>query len=220
MKFRHALALVLALGLAGLSSAHADSLTVDLIYQLSDGTTGDYGEVTVNEVGGDLHFTISRGPDLGPSADLVEFYFNLAGAFTGLAISSTDPQPGSSYLFGMPATERGEAMFSFDAEVNFGDGSGAGGNGTVTMATFTLSADQALTLAAIMETSSDEAVPVEILFGAFFRTTGDIAEEVQIVGAPVPLPAAAWLFGSALLGFPAIRRWSGRRSEARGRKSI
>ena len=220
MKFRHALALVLALGLAGLSSAHADSLTVDLIYQLSDGTTGDYGEVTVNEVGGDLHFTISRGPDLGPSADLVEFYFNLNGAFTGLAISSTDPQPGSSYLFGMPATPRGESTFSFEAEVNFGNGTGPAGNGTVTTATFTLSADQALTLASIMETSSDDAVPVEILFGAFFRATGEIAEESQIVGAPVPLPAAAWLFGSALLGFPAVRRWSGRRSEARGRSRI
>lgn len=206
MKICRAAAGVLALWLGVLATAHAESLTVELIYTLDDGGTGNFGQVTVTEVGNDLQFTITRGSDLGPNADLVEFYFNFADSFTGLAISSTDPQPGSPYVFDMPATERGESTFSFEAEVNFGDGSGASGNGTVAMATFTLSADQNLTLASIMATSTDDEVPVPILFGAFFRTTGEIAEEVEIVGAPVPLPGAVWLLGSALFGLPLLGR--------------
>lgn len=216
MKLHFALALLL-LGLGALSSAQADSLTFDFIYEFDGNSNGDYGQVTVTEVGGDLHFTITRGPDLGPNADLHEFYFNLVGSFTGLSISSTDPQHANGqYALTLPASEAGGAGFSFDAEVNFGNGSGPPGNGTLVTGTFTLSADQNLTLAAIMETSTGNNVPVPILFAAHFQDTSAFeGADSETVGAPIPLPGAAWLFGSALLGFPAIRRWTGVRGGRR-----
>lgn len=202
MKIRHMFACALVLSLSGIAGAQADAVTFNLIYQLDDGTTGDFGDVTVTEVGGDLLFEINRGPDLHFSADLSEFYFNLNGDFTGLSVTTSD-SPTTPYTFSMPATERGDSMFEFEAEVNFGNGSGASGNGTLTMASFLLSANENLTLAAIMETSSDDAVPEPIVVAAFF----EIFElPNDIVGAPVPLPGAVWLLGSGLFGLLAIRR--------------
>lgn len=206
MKLRNACACTLALVLGGLSTAHADSLTVELIYQFSGNRNGDFGTVTVTETGGDLQFTITAGPDLGQNMDLQEFYFNLVGSFTGLTVSSTDPQAGRAYRFGMPATVIGNGNFSFDADVNFGNGSDSSGNGVLPVATFILSAVEDLTLAAIMETSNGTTVPVPVLFAARFQGTSEGGMGGITVGAPVPLPGAVWLMGSALLGFPLLRR--------------
>ena len=46
----------------------------------------------------------------------------------------------------------------------------------------------------------------EVLFEAFSQSANNGANEAVVELAPVPIPAAAWLFSSALLGLGAVKR--------------
>ena len=76
---------------AATRDATAVGITVPLGITFDAGATGSFGTVHIEEIaGGDLAFTITLGPDLGPDADLHEFSFNLpAGLDAGLALSGS-----------------------------------------------------------------------------------------------------------------------------------
>ncbi|HEB28542.1 MAG TPA: VPLPA-CTERM sorting domain-containing protein [Porticoccus sp.] len=47
----------------------------------------------------------------------------------------------------------------------------------------------------------------ELRFGLHLRTIGQAGDSDSYINtSPVPIPAAAWLFGSALIGLVGIRR--------------
>src|SRR5690606_9923552 len=91
---------------------------------------------TVNLRGGDIH----------------QFAFNLPSGITGLTLSNSagitnDPVISAFTLYGPGFGIAGRAGSSFDYGVSFGNGAGfPNGNGVLTQATFTLSADQALSV--------------------------------------------------------------------------
>ena len=137
--------LLLSLGLiVGLSQgAHALSFALTSEF---DGVepTASYATVDVTQNGADLDFSITLGGLLGSGEDLHELYFNLVGTFTGLAITAHNA-PQTAYSLSLNPSVAGGAGSSFEVGVNFGNGGGPPGNGSLTFATFTLSADQALT---------------------------------------------------------------------------
>lgn len=72
----------LCLGMGAVpGDAEAVGVTLPFTVVLTDGSTGEFGSVEIEEVGkGDLAFTITLDTtELGPDARLREFYFNFAG---------------------------------------------------------------------------------------------------------------------------------------------
>lgn len=159
----------------------------------ADGT--NYARVDVLENGGNLDFTVTALEPVGYK--LSKFYFNLDSSITG-AIN----------LFGLPIgwtaqTDQNSSEFGV-----FSDGENGTGNSL--QSSFSFTADSSLfdlTLSSLVANSEGW------IFAAHMQCQNKPAgtcEEImgvsshQIAGpgvGVVPLPAAAWLFGSALLGF-------------------
>ena len=90
-----------------LAAAPAYALDIPLNVEFDTGAIDNYATLTVTESGGDLDFAISlAGTVLGPSADLHEFYFNLADSPTGVTIFDTTA-PTTPYV--LTADPRAEA---------------------------------------------------------------------------------------------------------------
>ena len=124
-------------------AAHAVSFPLDV--EFDDGTTGNFGNVEVTEVGGDLEFVITVNTAvLGAEADLHEFYFNLPDV-TNVSITSTDTVT-TPYDLDFDPSVSGGAGTAFIWGVNLGSGAGPNGNGVLQTVTFTLSADTDLTV--------------------------------------------------------------------------
>lgn len=202
---------LLSLGLAG----QAQAFQFDV--ELDTGDSGSFAVVSISELAGDLFFQVTTNvppnTDLGADADLQDFYFNLDGVFTGLAISSTDTQdPNGMYALLVDPAVKGGAGASFDYGVNFGNGGGPSGNGTLQDATFTLSADQDLFLSSLNVLSpTNNAGPVD--FAAHFQSTmwaGDPGQDSETVGGVIPEPATGLLLAAGLgaLGVRGRRRRS------------
>lgn len=190
---------------AYLSLASASwGLTLPLTVELDGNGLGDYGSVTVTESGGDLTFQIHAGPDLGPGADLQSFYFNLTpDTFTGLTIVSDNaPRTAYSFASGMFPVQsvQGGAGSSFDIGVEFGNGAGPPGNGVLQLAIFTLSADQPLSLALLLETSGYNNGSELLGFVAHFQGTSAFSGSTsEAVGGFVPEPGVGLLVLVSLL---------------------
>lgn len=150
-----------------------------------------YARVDVLENAGNLDFTVTA---LAPSGwKFSNFYFNLAG------------DPGAVSLLNLPGSwtqqaDRNVSMFGI-----FSDGEKGTGNSLQSAFSFTVDALSSLTLASLAPNASGW------MFAAHMQCQGGECDAVLgqsshfVAGpAPVPLPAAAWLFGSALLGFVTV----------------
>jgi len=189
---------LIALALSLLPAA-AGAVTFPLNVEFDLGTIATFGDVEVTESGGDLDFEITLDASLGASRDLHEFYFNLDNGFTGLAISSTDAM-GGDYSLDAPATVAGGAGSAFDFEVNFGEG--AGPSGPLPSATFSLSADQALSIADLL-VSSSTSQGIEVFFAVHVQGTGPDGEGSETVGSLIPEPGTLVLVLAGLAGLAA-----------------
>jgi hypothetical protein len=187
------------LGLWGASPAAAVPFQLNVEFDL--GTPGNFGTVDITENAGDLDFVITLNASLGAGRDLQEFYFNLASGITGLAISSTDVVNTAYTLIADPA-EKGGAGAQFDFGVNFGDGAGPSGNSQLTSATFTLSADQALSIADLL-IASDPNATGPVYFALHAQGTSLTTADSETVGALVPEPTTLALVLAGLAGLAA-----------------
>jgi hypothetical protein len=186
----------------GLGPGTASAVGFDLDVEFDTGQTGNFAHVTIEEDAGALDFGVGLGDALGDEADLHEFYFNLLGAFTGVAIS-TDDAPKTPYTLSSDPSIRGGAGASFDYGVNFGNGAGNSGNGVLAFATFTLAADQPLSIADLLESSFASGGSIETQFAAHIQGTEIfVGANSETVGGIVPEPATGALvaLGLALLG--------------------
>ena len=204
-----------ASALVFLAPALASALSIPLDVEFDDAVSGDFASVTVTEDGGELRFEIAIGPgsDLGGEADLHEFYFNLTGSFSGLSISSDDPQhPRGEYALASDPSVRGGAGSSFDFGVNFGNGGGPPGNGTLQTASFTLGAAQPLSIADLFETSTAAGGEVTVHFAAHFQNTSFAnGSDSETVGGVIPEPGTGALLGLGLGILGALPRSRGGR---------
>jgi hypothetical protein len=184
-----AMAAVLWLGLASASAAE-----FPLTVEFDDGLTGEFGIVMVTESGGNLVFDVMLNPlVLGLDADLHRLYFNLDGSFTGLGVITGDPVATLYVLLSEPHVAGG-AGSEFDYGVSFGNGAGPKGNGTLQIVTFTVFADQPLSiddLAPLSSTAAGIAVNLAVhvqdtsfLEGVTSETVGGLMGEGDPDGEP------------------------------------
>lgn len=185
-----------------LVSVAASALTIPLNVEFDDGTIGNYGSVTVTENAGDLDFSVSlAGTTLGAGSDLHEFYFNLVGSFTGLSISNTNA-PNTAYVLTANPSVAGGAGSSFEWGVSLGNGAGPPGNGVLKLATFRISANEALTLAALEQTSSTSGSGVTVNVAAHVQGTSLVSGVTSetVGGAIIPEPGTLALASLGLVG--------------------
>lgn len=195
MRATHLISALFA-GLLGLATQPvlASTYYLNQSNTLADGI--NYAQVDVLENGGNLDFTVSA---LTPTNwKLSNFYFNLGGSV------------GTVSLTGLPSgwsADNGQNVSSFGV---FSDG--GKGTGSTLQSSFTFTADStvALTLANLASNSQGWIFAAHVQCQN--KTNSPCSSENGatshfIAGpevAPVPLPAAAWLFGSALLGFVSL----------------
>ena len=189
-----------------LISVSASASTFNLLYEF-DGAlpVQSYGAVDVMQNNGDLEFVVTADTStLGSNADIHVLYFNLINDFPGLNISTSNAPTTEYEIIGPSPSVRGGAGAAFEWGVDFGPGGGSKGNGTLQLATFTLSADQPLMVSDLLEFSDPNNTPPVILAIHFQNTYTPYDSET--VGATVPIPAAAWLLGTGLIGLIGLRK--------------
>jgi len=100
----------------------------------------------------------------------------------------------------------GGAGSSFEYGVNFGNGAGGPGNGVLKTANFTISANEALTLASLSPTSSTSQ-DIVVNFAAHVQGTSFVAGSTsETVGGVVPEPSTAGLLVLGLAALASRRR--------------
>jgi len=191
-----------AWGVPGVAAA----VSFDLDVEFDTGMVGSYARVNVEEVAGDLDFSIQLNDSLGSAADLHEFYFNLVGFFTGVMITDDD-SPRFAYRLSSDPSVAGGAGAGFDYGVNFGNGAGWRGNGVLPMASFRLSADQPLSIAALLESSFSSGGTIQSQFAAHVQGTALLpGSSSETVGGLVPEPASGALLALGVVALATRRR--------------
>ena len=209
MKLKSGLLAIIASATVGFAA----SAQADTFYLNYSNTVGDIGvnfaQVDVTESAGNLLFNVQS---LSPAGWWIDkFYLN------------TSDTPNNVTLTGLPSgwveDDGNVSMFGV-----FSDGAKGGGNDFVSPLTFTLDADDDMTLADLVPNKDGWLFAAHQKCGgkdtpacsgltvdneAVFDEEGKPITSHYIAGgppAPVPVPAAAWLLGSALLGFVGYRR--------------
>lgn len=186
------------------NSSSAVQATLDV--ELDTGLTGTFATVDITENTGQLDFSITLDASLGAQRDLQSFYFNVIGtSFTGLGITTTDA-PQTPYTLAANPAVQGGAGATFDYGVDFGNGAGPPGNGRLVTASFTLSADQPLSISDLLESSSAAGgtIDIQLLLHAQGTNLIDGFTSEAVGGSIVPEPSTALLASVGLLGL-AIR---------------
>jgi hypothetical protein len=188
-----------------LAATPAFAIDIPLNVEFDTGATGAFATLTVTENAGDLDFALSlAGTTLGTGADLHEFYFNLDGSPTGVTIFNTNA-PTTAYSLTANPSVAGGAGSSFDYGVNFGSGAGGPGNGVLTLATFSISADQPLTLGSL-DVISSTSTGIDVNVAAHVQGTSLDGAGSETVGNLVPEPATLVLLGAGLAAMALVRR--------------
>jgi hypothetical protein len=192
------------------SAARATPFSLDV--EFDDGVVGSFGTVELTELGdGSVLFEIALDAGaLGGAPDLHRFYFNLPSVITGVEISSSDTV-NTPYTLSAGRPVLGGAGSSFDYEVNFGSGAGPPGNGVLGSASFVVSADDALSIADFL-VSSSTAQDIEVFFAAHVQGTDFGGSDSETVGTLVPEPSLPAYAAIALALAALSRRY--RRSPA------
>jgi hypothetical protein len=197
-----------AIAAALLLAAAASALSFPLNTEFDEDppVTGNFGNVEVTEVtGGDLFFEITLTDELGPNADLHEFYFNLPNTVSGLTLSSTDVV-NTPYDLDFDPSVSGNAGSDFVWAVNLGSGAGMAGNGVLKTVTFTLSANQDLsTDDLLIESSTNQNIV--IYMAAHVQGTDLTNRGSETVGSLVPEPTT-FLLGALGLAFAGGQRFA------------
>ena len=185
-----------------LAANSSSALQATLDVELDTGLTGAFATVDITENTGQLDFSITLDASLGAQRDLQSFYFNVIGtSFTGLGIATTDA-PQTPYTLSENPAVQGGAGSAFDYGVGFGNGGGPPGNGRLVTASFTLSADQPLSISDLLESSSTSGGTIDIQLLLHAQGTnlihGFTSEAVG--GNIVPEPSTALLASVGLLG--------------------
>jgi len=194
---------MLTLGVSIAIAGPASAMTT-LDVELDTGLSGTFATVDIVENAGALDFTIQLDPSLGPNADIREFYFNILDAdITGVGITTNDSVQANYSLESDPAVTGG-AGSGFDYGVNFGNGAGPPGNGALNFASFTVFADQSLSLAQLQQISHAKGGMIDLHLALHVQGTsllpGATSETVggMIV---VPEPSAGLLLSIAMTGW-------------------
>jgi hypothetical protein len=128
----------------------------------------------------------------------VEFDTGLVGSYASITIEEDT---------GADPSVAGGAGADFDFAVNFGNGAGRRGNGALTAASFRLSADQPLSIAALLESSLASGRTIESQFAAHIQGTNLlVGSSSETVGGMVPEPATGALVALGVLTLAAGRR--------------
>lgn len=195
-----------AIAAALFSAAAASAISFPLNVEFDEAITGNFGNVEVTEVtGGDLFFEITLTGELGPNADLHEFYFNLPTAVAGLTLSSTDVV-NTPYDLDFDPSVSGGAGSSFVWGVNLGNGAGPNGNGVLQTVTFTLSANGDLSENDLLISSSTND-GIEVFVAAHVQGTELTRRGSETVGSAVPEPTT-FLLGALGLAFAGGQRFA------------
>jgi len=186
-------------GLLGLAALPASATTYYLNQSntLADGV--DYAKVDVLVNGGNLDFSVQA---LTPTNwRFSNFYFNLGG------------DVGTVTLTGLPSGWTAQTDQNVSTFGVFSDGEKGGGNSLYSAFTFSVDSTVSLTLDNLLANSSGWmfAAHVQCQNKTATPCVGVNGETSHFIAGPgdvpqVPLPAAAWLFGSALVGFVTMSR--------------
>ena len=204
-------ALVAGFGLAVLPSAsRADTLAFTFT---SDHCTGGCltgqtsgGTVTLNDVSTgvvDVTVALANGNQFVNTGFDASFGFNLSG-ITSITYSNIVPSANFTIPGGNPQTSGalhmdGTGFFQFGL-----DGVGSGGSDPLgSNLTFRITDGATLTVASFIQNAAGQFFAADILSGTTGKTGGI---DVSGAGRAVPLPPAALLFGTALVGLGALGR--------------
>ncbi len=205
VKGMHALSTA-ALLIAAVSTAPVQAASVTYfmnqsnVSTLPDGT--DYLKVTLDDDGvlGDINFTVET---LAPLSSLAvnKFGIDQFGFNTDITLISSNitNAPSNWSLLGSGNMD-GFGGFSFREDTN-------GANNRIDPLTFSITGITGDTFADYVGSSSGNAGEGNALFAAHVAGFDDGNGNTSgFFAAPVPVPAAVWLFGSGLLGLAGVAR--------------
>jgi hypothetical protein len=183
--------------------APALALDFSLDIEFDDGLTRSYGNVGVSERDGELDSIITLTDALGPNSDLHdlhELYFNVIGNTDGLGITNTNALSyETEYELICGPHVAGGAGSTFHWGVNFGNGAGEPGNGELKTASFTLFANEPLSIADLMESTFASGGSIEIVMATHVQGTSLVEyTDAETVGTLVPEPSTGLLLMTGL----------------------
>ncbi len=170
--------------------------TLDIGSQLS---------VDINDAGGSVLFDFSN--DVGIASNIAEIYFDAGGFLASLGILSQST--GVTYAPGIAppalAPQNPPGVADFTTNFGFDIGTGAGLNQSADSLILTGVLSGLFTYNDLLNAinSNDFEIALHVR-----SIDGEDSDSYILGGGPnaVPLPAAGWLFGSALLGLISLRR--------------
>jgi len=187
----------LQLGLASAITIDFNVIALDSSYPSSTINTGPYGSVEITENAANdiiFNFTLDAGGfnDLQPEFGIGKFFFNSANTVSSADVIEWDPSDWSLITNGNTSA----GPVSFD--------NGGEGNKTQTL-DFIIQKDGDSILDYIV--LNDDGY----LFGAHVQAFGGSGDDeasawIYATPSPIPVPAAFWLFGTALIGFVGFSR--------------
>lgn len=163
---------------------------------------GDYGNVTLTEVGGKVQFDIILDTSsLGSDADIFLVYFNTVDQKVGLNIASSTPSGSLSYSFNnSDEFYKADGDGYFDGVVDFGSGTP-----WYNSASFSLGADSHLNIDDFL-VGSVGGEKGSFQLAIHVQSTATTSGSEFIGGNAVPIPGAVWLLGSGIICIAGVRR--------------
>jgi hypothetical protein len=209
MKTLTRISMIVALALFLLSPFSANADIIQLSSAFSNFTppqSGNYGTVELTDLGNTVQFDITLNSVLGTDRDLEWFYFNTTTDLATLSVISSTPGATLAYDFNnnTPGTYKADGDGLFDGRVDFGNGGTKYSSVTFILGSTTGGLDINDFLA--LSSGGSKGAYTVAIHAQSTSLSGSPATSEFIGGNPVPIPGAAWLLGSGLLGLIGFRR--------------